>query len=281
MKQSIIIAIAAFLTLQACAPEDPRTTEPYRQLQEDQARAEALVSSKDSTINELFGTFNRISENLRTIRSKQGDLVAPAPGAESKAEMEQRIMGDIEEIDALLSENRKLVAKLRAQAKNNSVSIAELDRTVADLEKSIGEKDTEIGILKEQLASTNSSLATLIEMYRDKSQLADMQRNEMNTAYYAVGTAKELKDNGVLTKEGGVAGLGGVNKLNMASLPKDYFSAIDITATNEIDLGGKKAKLGTSHPEGSYRLEEGSGKLVILDAEKFWSISKYLVVVID
>lgn len=279
MKHLLTFATTAFL-LQACT-EDPKTTEPYRQLEEDQRRTEAIVATKDSTINSLFGTFNRISENLRTIRSKQGGLVAPTAGAETSEDVEQRIMGDIEEIDMLLAENKGLIAKLRKQAKASAANIAELERTVADLEKIIADKDTEIAGLKEQLASTNSSLGTLIDMYRDKSQVADMQRNEMNSAYYAVGTAKELKEKGVLTKEGGVAGLGGVNKLNTADLPKDYFSAIDITATQEIALGGKKAKLSTAHPEGSYRIEGGGAKLVITDPDKFWSISKYLVVVVD
>ena len=140
--------------------------------------------------------------------------------------------------------------------------------------------NAEIDTLKEQLASTNSSLATLIDMYRDKSQLADMQRSEMNTAHYMIGTAKELKEKGVLTKEGGVVGIGGVNKLNMTTLPKHQFTVVDVTATPEIVLGAKKAKLATAHPDGSYRLDGGS-KLLITDAEKFWSVSKYLVVVVE
>lgn len=274
---SIILSI---VVLHACAP-DPKTTEPYLQLEEDQRRTAATVATQDSTINALFGTFNRISDNLRTIRTKQGDLVAPGGGAENDTDMEQRIMGDIEQIDALLAENKNLIAQLRKKAKSSAANISELERTVADLEKTIADKDVEIGALKEQLASTNSSLATLIDMYRDKTQVADMQRNELNSAYYAVGTAKELKEKGVLTKEGGVAGIGGVNKLNTAGLPKDYFSAIDITETLEIPIGGKKAKLSTSHPEGSYRFEGGAEKLVITDPDKFWSISKYLVVVMD
>jgi hypothetical protein len=135
--------------------------------------------------------------------------------------------------------------------------------------------------VKEQLASTNSSLATLIEMYRDKSQLADMQRNELNTAWYAVGTSKELRNNGVLTKEGGVIGLGGVNKLNTSDLAKGYFTRIDITSTTSIPVAAKKAKLATTHPEGSYRFENGATKLVITDPAAFWSISKYLVVEVE
>ncbi|MFN6114285.1 MAG: hypothetical protein ACK46C_00200, partial [Flavobacteriales bacterium] len=164
---------------------------------------------------------------------------------------------------------------------SNTNAIAELERTVADLEQGLKEKDAEIATLKEQFSSTNSSLATLIERYRDKSQLSDMQRNELNTAFYAVGTSKELRENGVLTKEGGVVGLGGVNKLNTADLKKDYFTQIDIMRTQEIALAAKKAKLVTTHPEGSYKLDLETGKLMITDANKFWSISKYLVVVVE
>ncbi len=74
---------ALMLLLCACA-QDPRTTEPYQQLEADQQRTLETVAQRDSTINELFGTFNRISENLRTIRAnwkptrRRGDLVAAA-----------------------------------------------------------------------------------------------------------------------------------------------------------------------------------------------------------
>lgn len=273
---SRLIPLLALLT--ACQG-DPKDTPQYQQLAEDADRARAEVVERDSTINMLFGTINRISENLRTIRAKQGQLGQPSEGAE-KATVEQRIMDDLTSIDGLLSENRDLIARLRKQAKVSATNLTELEKTIAGLEASVTEKDAEIGSLKEQLASTNSSLATLIEMYRDKSQLSEMQRADLNTAYYAVGTNKELRANGVLTKEGGVAGLGAVSKLNTENLPKDYFTRIDITRTLEIPLAAKKAKLATTHPAGSYRME-GGDKLVITDANAFWSISKYLVVVVE
>lgn len=267
------------LSVIAACQGDPKSTPQYQQLAEDADRARAEVAERDSTINMLFGTINRISENLQTIRAKQGQLGQPSEGAE-KATVEQRIMDDLSTIDGLMSENRELIARLRKQAKASAASITELERTIAGLEASISEKDMEIGSLKEQLASTNSSLATLIEMYRDKSQLSEMQRMDLNTAYYAVGTNKELRANGVLTKEGGLAGLGAVSKLNTVNLPKDYFTRIDITRTLEIPLAAKKAKLATTHPDGSYRFD-GGDKLVITDANAFWSISKYLVVVVE
>ena len=111
-------------------------------------------------------------------------------GAE-KAIDGDRIMGGIRAYQ--LFDNQKLIATLRAQSKTSAIGMSELERTVAEMERSTSEKNVEIEGLKEELSSSNSSLATLIAMYRDKSQLSDMQRNDLNTAYYAValGTAGE------------------------------------------------------------------------------------------
>jgi len=270
-------AVIMLAGLMACQT-DPKQSPEYAQLSEDAERANAKVSERDSTLNMLFGTMNRINENLRTIRAKQGQMLDPENGAEGP-DMEQRMMGHLTSIDGLLSENKDLIARLRKQAKASAATVSELEKTIAGLEQGIQEKDVEIAGLKEQLASTNSSLATLIEMYRDKSQLSDMQRMDLNTAYYAIGTNKELRANGVLAKEGGVIGIGSVNKLNTDNLPKDYFTRIDITRTMEIPLAAKKAKLATTHPAGSYRID--GDKLSITDPNQFWSVSKYLVVVVE
>jgi len=276
--QTLFLSIAILLT--ACTAEtkeDPMV----KQLQQDEAHARAQVAERDSTINAMFSTFNRINENLREIRVKQGELGSTGTGDEQGNKMEDRIMGGIESIDQLLADNQKLIATLRAQSKVSANGMSELERTVTEMERSASEKNVEIEGLKEELSSSNSSLATLIAMYRDKSQLSDMQRNDLNTAYYAVGTSKELRDNGVLTKEGGFAGIGANTKLNMENLAKENFKQIDILEMQEIPVLSPKFKLSTSHPAGSYKIEEGSGKLIITDVNAFWSVSKYLVIVVE
>ncbi|MCB0792043.1 MAG: hypothetical protein H6595_02345 [Flavobacteriales bacterium] len=260
---------------------DPTQSDAYKQLEQDMHQLEQSGQTKDSTINDLFGSFNRISENMRLIREKQLGLGDRARGVETDKDMEQHVMDDLHAIDSLLEANRTLIARLKKEARANGGRIDEMQRAVAELEQRIMEKDTEIGTLKEQLASTNSSLATLIEMYRDKEQLSELQRDELNTAHYAVGTAKELRDNGVLTKEGGFIGIGKVSKLNTAALNSAYFKQIDIKEVTTIPVMAKKATLVTSHPAGSYRFEGEVDALVITDPEAFWSLSKYLVVVAD
>lgn len=236
---------------------------------------------KDSTINNMFGSFNRISENLRAIREKQGLLSKGGDGVESGADMETRIMGDLAAIDSLLNANKQMLARMRKDAKAQGGKIAELQKTIDELERTISERDAEISTLKEQLASTNASLASMIQMYQDKDQLASMQRTELNTAFYCVGTKKELTENGVLTKEGGFIGIGSVKKLNTEGMNKDYFKQIDVTQVMEIPVNAKKAKVVTSHPAGSFKMEGQVDKLVISDAAKFWSVSKYLVIMVD
>ncbi|MCB9170822.1 MAG: hypothetical protein H6597_03965 [Flavobacteriales bacterium] len=278
-RKTLAILFGALLIV-SCR-NDPTESGPYQQLKEDMAHLEQTDRTKDSTINDLFGSFNRITENLRLIREKQSGLGKRADGVENDKDMEQHVMDDLHAIDSLLEANRSMIARLKKDAKANGGRIVELQRTVSELEQQVSEKDSEIGTLKEQLASTNSSLATLIEMYRDKEQQADLQRDELNTAYYAVGSSKELRDNGVLTKEGGFIGIGKVAKLNTTALNARYFKQIDIKEVTRIPVMAKKAELITSHPEGSYHFEGSVEALVITDPEAFWSLSKYLVVVVE
>lgn len=281
--KTILKACAAVLVLFASCKNDPTQSEEYKQLQHDRTVVVEESSMKDSTINEMFGAFNRVSENLRLIREKQGLLDQGGKGVEGGATMEQGIVEDLRLIDSLLNDNRKIIARMRKSAAQDDSKLSELTKAIAGFERTIQEKDAEIGSIKEQLASTNASLASMIQMYQDKEQQANMQLTELNTAYYCVGTAKELRENNILTKEGGVIGIGSVDKLNTADLNKDYFREIDITKVSVIPVEGKKAKVITAHPAGSYELVGAGGveNLTIKDTAAFWSLSKYLVVQVE
>ena len=64
---------------------------------------------------------------------------------------------------------------------------------------------------------------------------------------------------------------------------KDYFTQIDIRTDKEIKLFSKSAKLLTTHPEGSYTLAKdakGQYILKITNPNEFWSVSRYLVVLV-
>lgn len=279
MKKTLLSLFV--VALATSCQQDPTTTDQYKQLLDDKERQVMLNSEKDSTINELFGSFNRISDNIRVIREKQGGLSAESLGVESGEDMEQRIMNDLRSIDQLMNDNKSMIAQLKKSARGKNVKIGSLEETINSLEALVADKDVEIASLKDQLSSANSSLATLIEMYREKSQQLETQESQLNTAYYAFGTAKELKENGIISKTGGVGGIGGAKTINMEGLNKTYFQSIDISEVTSIPIMAKKAKLITSHPDGSYIFEGEVDRIKITDPESFWSVSKYLVIQVN
>ena len=125
-------------------------------------------------------------------------------------------------------------------------------------------------------------IAKVEEVEETKEELKQTN-DKLNTAFYAFGTSKELLDKKVITKEGGFIGMGKAEKLRN-DFNVDYFTQIDITKIKSLDLKAKRAKLITTHPTGSFSFEmKGKvfDKLIITDSEKFWSASKYLVVLIE
>ena len=61
----------------------------------------------------------------------------------------------------------------------------------------------------------------------------------------------------------------------------DYFTKADMRELTTVNTYAKKAKLLTTHPSDSYKLEKDANKqyvLTITDANKFWSVSRYLVI---
>ena len=64
---------------------------------------------------------------------------------------------------------------------------------------------------------------------------------------------------------------------------KDYFTQIDIRTDKEIKLYSKDAELLTTHPAGSYEWQkDAKGQLVLMitNPNKFWSVSRYLVILV-
>lgn len=136
-------------------------------------------------------------------------------------------------------------------AKN--IRIAELDEAVMDLNKNVDE-----------LSAENEA----------KTKTVEAQDKALNTAWYVFGTKSELKDQKILKK-------GDVLKDN--DFNKDYFTQIDIRKEKEIKLYSKRAELLTTHPQSSYELvkdDKGQLTLKINNPNEFWSVSRYLVILV-
>lgn len=241
------------------------------------------VVAKDSAIFGFIRAFNEIQDNLDVIKDKEKLLTTSSQTGELDQNQKDKIIGDIQSIYDLMVKNKQKLSSMNKKLKKANLRISEFETMIERLNNQIAEKDVEISELKNQLEKLNIELSEVALNYEAAQEMLEEKTEKLNKAFYAFGTSKELIKQGVLTKEGGFIGIGKAEKLK-DDFNKSYFTQIDATETTSIPLACKKAKLVTTHPTGSYKIEGPEGKvekLTISNSEEFWSASKYLVVVVE
>lgn len=256
-----------------------------------------VTAYRDSSIASFLSDFSAIQANLDSIKQLE-KIVSVQSGSnrELNASQKQRIIEDIAMLHQLLQKNKELTASLQKKLKNANLKIGDLGETIAglellvkNLEAQANEQDiviadltTEVKKLNVDVAQLNQKILAVETVSQQKSQIIDEQMGSLNKAYYAFGTMKELKDNGIIEKTGGVIGIGKTAVMKK-DFNRDYFTEIDIRNFDFLRLMAKKAELITVHPEGSFHFTgKKQGDTLFIDNTKdFWKASKYLVVLTD
>ena len=249
-----------------------------------------VLAERDAELEDIMEAFNEVQEGFRLINEAenrvdlQGDYVEGTSAA-------QKIRDDIRFITEKLQSNRDRIAELEAQLNNGKYASSQLKKTVANLKKELEAKSLQIETLQEELASKNIRIAELDDAVAGLSQdveklkadnvakeaVVASQDKALNAAWFVFGTSSELKEQKILSKKF----LQKAKVLEGDDFNKDYFTQIDIRRDKEIKLYSKDAKLLTIHPDGTYELvkdEKGQLTLKITSPNKFWSVSRYLVI---
>ncbi len=284
MKNYLFIAAAAFL-MSACNQAE------VDKGKHDNDSLLSVVSERDASINEFISSFNDVERNLDTVASRQHIINA---STEKKGEFRQnqkdRINTEIAAINDLMDKNRKKLSDLNRKLKNSSHKNVELEKMIATITVQLSQKDIELTALNEKLNNLNvqvaqlqTSVNTLTEEGNAKSATIANDTKELHTAYFVVAKSDELQDDKIIDRKGGLLGIGRTSKLS-ADFDNSKFTRIDYTVTGTITVNSEM-KMITSHPSDSYTLEMDTKdkdmvkSIVITNPEKFWSTSKYLVVV--
>lgn len=255
-----------------------------------QAQNDSLMlelSNRNTELDDIMGAFNEIQEGFREINEAENRVDLNSGAIESKSSAE-RIKEDIKFISQKLKDNRKRIAELESQLKNSNYKSAQLKKALENLTAELAAKQQQIETLQTELAAKNIRIAELDEAVTDLTKNVDQlsveneekaktvaaQDKALNTAWYVFGTKSELKDQKILK---------GGDVLKGNDFNKEYFTEIDIRKDKVIKLYSKRAELMTTHPEGSYKLEKddkGQYVLEITNPENFWSVSRYLVILV-
>lgn len=296
MKKYLFVLVVAMGLLGSCDTKKEK---------EAASREEQLMRERDSLMNELrmarnesgdlMEIVNQIEEGFKQINEAENIVV----NNQREGGNRQAIIDNMALIQNKLQLNRELIANLRQQLRTSNNGNAELrkkmEETVARLNEQLEEKTRQIENLRQELekrdiriaeqdreiTNLNQNVGQLTETSKQQQRTIEQnnqqlarQDQDLHTAYFVFGTKKELKEQRIL-KNGEV--------LKASDFNRDYFTKIDYRVTKTIKLYSKSATLMTSHPADSYSLDKDSNGQYVLritNPDRFWSMSKYLVITV-
>jgi hypothetical protein len=284
MKKYLILLMIPLLF--ACGRAAKKEAEALK-AQNDSIMAQSM--QKDEAINEFIATVNDIQGTLDTIKMKQNIInLSTNKNGELKLSAKDQIKSDITSIYMLMEKNKKELSDLSRKMKASGMKVTELQKLVDRLQTDISARNAEIEVLRDKLAKLNIVIETanlradtLTNVVKNQSSKLTQQQQtlaqqdaELNTAYYIVGTAKDLKKNGIIGKG---------DKL-LSDFNKALFTKVDIRKLAEVSILSKKAKVISNHPTSSFKLV-GDKKIIqslqITDYKAFWSNVRYLVILVN
>lgn len=232
-----------------------------------------------------------IYNGLDSINMQEGLLYNINNGENLNRRAEVR--NNLSAIKARLAANRKLLAEMEARIKASGNENSVMAKTIEQMKARLSQQDSKIAMLENQLSIANDSIDFLNNQVAEtqqqlESETADKEaaqaayseaENQLNTVYYAIGTNKELKQNGLLEKK-----FLGATKVLKGDFNESYFTKADKRTLSEIPTGSKKVKIWTNMPTDSYSIVENPDKtktIKITNPKEFWSLTPYLIIQVD
>ena len=287
MKKTFICLGLGALLLASCSGNQKQLDEDSQRIAQLSAEYQEANSFNDS----LMLLMGDIYTGLDSINQQEGLLYNIGQG--DNVDRRQEVRQNLANIKARLNANRALLDKMEAQLKNSNNQNSVLTKTIAQLKAHIEQQDQKIAQLENDLSSArgqieqlNTQVAETQEQVKAETAAKEQAQQETvaaenaaNTVYYAIGTNKELKKNGLLEKK-----FLGATKVLQGDFNSSYFTKGDRRSITSIPTQSKKLKVWSNNPKNSYEITEnaqGYKVLKITDPAAFWSLSPYLILQVD
>lgn len=286
-KLSIVCVSMALLGFAAC-----NSGYKEKAIQDSLRIAELTTNYQEATTfnDSLMLLMADIYNGLDSINTQEGLLYNISNGETDRRAEVRRNLSAIKERLAL---NHQLLNQMEQKLKSSGNQNSVLTKTIEQMRQHIEDQDRHITELENMLAIANDSIANLNEKVAETEMQVQVQTEakdaafnayqeadeQLNTVYYAIGTNKELKENGILEKK-----FLGSTKVLEGDVNLNYFTKADKRTLKSIDTGAKKIKIMTNMPKGSYeeiKNADGTVTLNITNPATFWNYSPYLVIELD
>lgn len=259
--------------------------------EQDSIRIAELTSNYEeaATFNDsLMLLMADIYNGLDSINMQEGLLYNMGNGEHDRRAEVRRNLSAIRE---RLATNHKLLDQMEKKMKDSGNQNAVLTKTIEQMKVRLENQDAHITMLENKLAVANDSIQTLNAEVEAKEMQVQVQTEakdaafnalneadrQLNTVYYALGTNKELKENGLLEKKF----LGTTKVLKSDDVNLSYFTQADKRTLTSIPTGAKKIKIWTNMPQDSYEEVKNADNTITLkitNPQEFWNYSPYLII---
>jgi chromosome segregation ATPase len=241
---------------------------------------------------EMIGFITEIDADMQTIKSAENFVIEQsADTGDISVSAQSRIKKDIELMSNTLQRNRERIAELEQKLRNSNANsaalrksiellkaqIAEKDALIVELQESLAARDVRINELDQAVSNLSTQVTDLTNVAQNQASVIATQDVALNEVYYIYAYTEQLRENNIFT--GG--GLFSKTQVLKDNFNRDAFTKADMRKLSSIFLESKKVKVCTNHPADSYELvqdAEGFYTLNILNADNFWSLTRYLVV---
>jgi predicted nucleic acid-binding Zn-ribbon protein len=291
----------AVLTMAAC---DGGKTQKITELQSQVAQLEASSAAKDSAVQEvaaLTQMLGEINTEIASVKVKNPSST-PVVGGESPSKAQERERQNVVDrvralADAVKSGEARLASarsRINALSKDNEgmkSTVSSLQASLDNLNQVVETQKTQIATLTAQVDSVKGENVKMVAMNEALTDTLKDVTDRANLVHYVVGTKDDLLKKGVVVEEGGTRFLfvfprSGKTLAPARSLPVTEFQTADERQLSTLTLPdtAKYYKL-VSRQDPSLLVADAAdhgafkGKVTISDPDKFWSASKYLILV--
>jgi len=292
----ILLLHLAVGVLISCNPNDA----DLLKLQRENDSLHTILNQNDSLRNTIITTYGDIEFNLTLIETKKTHINNLALKGKLSKDDKEIILMEMDSINLLLGINKEIVYLLENSIPEEEAKKAGLSHIIQGMTAKNNAEDEGLIDLKKDLVQISSDFSDLFEDYiyqeaenlemKEKlssasSELKSAQeklestKEKLYTAWYVLGSKDELKSKGIIYSSGFLS-----NKEVNEDFDKSLFRKINILDFKELLLEGKKIDIVTTHPTESYSLQvikKKVDRLLITNPEKFWSVSKFLIIEIE
>ena len=200
---------------------------------------ESLYESSSAMIADVQANLDEMEQDLSGQLFTQSEL-SETDSTDRRDKMVASIAIMREQIEA----DKKKIAQLEAQLANSRTQLRGVQETVDRLKASLADKEQIMSELQERMGILDETIEE--ERRRSQREIAEIEQTVLereqeigeikrieNQIYYTIGTRKQLLDNKVINRKGGLLGIGRVTMVKKA-IDTMNFSELNLLDQTEI-----------------------------------------------